>query len=59
VGVEISEDIAADVSKQPAVMRATVEAGKTLGQRLKEGHDRAQMTEKIQAIIMEKFEGSA
>jgi hypothetical protein len=58
-GVKLSEDIIPDVSKQPEVMEAAVEAGKTLGKRLKEGHDRLQVTERMQALMMEKFEGSA
>jgi len=58
-GVKITEDIIPDVSKQSEVMQAAVDAGKTLGQRLKEGHDRKRVTEKMQAIMMEKFEGSA
>jgi len=58
-GVKTTEDIIPDVSKQAEVMQAAVDAGKTLGQRLKEGHDRKRVTEKMQAIMMEKFEGSA
>jgi hypothetical protein len=58
-GVKLSGDIIPDVSKQPEVMEAAVEAGKTLGKRLKEGHDRLQVTERMQALMMEKFEGSA
>jgi hypothetical protein len=58
-GVKLSEDIIPHVSKQPEVMEAAVEAGKTLGQRLKQGHDRAQVTERMQTIMIEKFEGSA
>jgi multimeric flavodoxin WrbA len=58
-GVRISDDMIPDVSKQPEVIEAAVEAGKTLGHRLKKGHDRAPLTEKVQAIMMEKFEGSA
>ena len=47
-----------DVSKQPEVMQGAVEAGKTLGERLRQEHDRAQVTQKMQAIMMEKFEGA-
>ena len=57
-GVKISEDIIPDVNRQPEVMQASVEAGKKLGQRLQSGHDRMQVTQKMQAIMMAKFEGS-
>jgi hypothetical protein len=40
-------------------MQAAVEAGKKLGQRLQQGHDRTQVTQKMQAVMMEKFKGSA
>jgi multimeric flavodoxin WrbA len=39
-GVKITPDMIPDVTKQPKVMAAAVEAGKRLGQRLKNGHDR-------------------
>ena len=58
-GVKITEDIIPDVTKQPEVMQAAVVAGKKLGQRLNNGHDRTQVTQKMQAVMMEKFEGSA
>jgi len=57
-GVKITEDIIPDVTKQPKVMQAAVEAGKKLGQRLQQGHDRTQVTQKMQSVMMEKFEGS-
>jgi multimeric flavodoxin WrbA len=57
-GVKISEEIIPDVTKQPEVMQAAVEAGKKLGERLRNGHDRAQVTQKMLAIMMEKFEGA-
>jgi hypothetical protein len=43
-GVKITEDMIPDVSKQTAVMSAAAEAGKLLGKRLREGHDRAIVT---------------
>ncbi len=58
-GVKISEEIIPDVSKQPEVMQAAVKAGENLGQRLREGHDRILVTQKMQAVMMEKFKGSA
>jgi multimeric flavodoxin WrbA len=57
-GVKISEEIIPDVTKQPEVMQAAVEAGKKLGQRLQNGDDRMQVTQKMQAVMMEKFQGS-
>lgn len=57
-GLEITEEIIPDVTKQPEVMRAAEEAGKLLGRRLSEGHDRVQVTQKMQAIMMEKFKGA-
>ncbi len=57
-GVKITEQIIPDVTKQPEVILAAEEAGKLLGSRLSEGHDRAQVTQKMQALMMEKFRGS-
>jgi hypothetical protein len=57
-GLKISEEIIPDVTKQPEVIQAAVEAGKKLGERLRNGHDRAQVTQNMQAIMMEKFEGA-
>ena len=44
-----------DVSKQPAVMEAAAAAGRELGRRLREGHDRAAVTRRMQARMMEMF----
>ena len=57
-GLKISEEIIPDVTKQPEVMQAAAEAGKKLGERLRNGHDRTQVTQNMQAIMMEKFEGA-
>ena len=57
-GMKITEQMIPDVAKQPEVMKAAEEAGKLLGRRLREGHDRARVTQKMQAIMMEKFKGS-
>lgn len=54
-GVKITEDIIPDVTKQPEVMAAAVEAGKLLGQKLNDGHDRAQVTSRMQARMMAMF----
>jgi len=57
-GVKISEEIIPDVTKQPEVMKDAEEAGRELGRRLREGHDRGQVTARMQAIMMEKFKES-
>jgi len=57
-GVKITEEMIPNVSKQPAVMKAAVGAGKLLGQRLGEGHDRMRVTQKMQRKFMEMLEGS-
>ena len=58
-GTAITADMIPDVSKQPKVMATAVEAGKTLGQRLKGGHDRAIVTENMQQRMMAMFASSA
>ncbi|MDX2454850.1 flavodoxin family protein [Desulfosarcina sp.] len=58
-GVKITPDMIPDVAKQPKVMAAAVEAGKLLGQRLKNGHDRMAVTRKVQEKMMAMFASSA
>ena len=58
-GVKITPDIIPDVSKQPEVMQAAAEAGKLLGERLRHGHDRQAVTQKMMQAMMAKFEASA
>lgn len=58
-GVKITADMIPDVSKQPKIMVAAVEAGKLLGQRLKNGHDRTTVTQNMQKKMMAMFESSA
>jgi len=58
-GVKITSETTPDVTKQPEVMKSAVDAGKLLGQRLREGHDRARVTLKMQKVMMDKFAGSA
>lgn len=48
-----------DVAKQSKVMAAAVEAGKSLGQRLKHGHDRMVVTQNMQKKMMAMFASSA
>ena len=58
-GVKITPDMIPDVSKQPKVMAAAAEAGKVLGARLKNGHDRMAVTQNMQRKMMAMFESSA
>lgn len=58
-GVKITEEMIPDVIKQPEVMKAAKDAGKLLGQRLGRGHDRIQVTQKMQQNFMKMLEGSA
>ena len=58
-GVKITEEMIPDVTKQPKVMATAVEAGKLLGQRLKNGHDRTVVTENMQKKMMAMFASSA
>lgn len=47
-GVKITDNIIPDVTKQADVMASAVEAGKLLGKRLEQGHDRVAVTQKMQ-----------
>jgi len=58
-GVKITNDMIPDVSKQPDAMAAAVSAGKLLGRRLRDGHDRMAVTQKVQEKMMAQFESSA
>lgn len=54
-GVKITEDMIPRVTKQPEVMAAAADAGKKLGERLREGHDRQAVTQKMQQTLMKRF----
>ncbi len=54
-GVKITEDMIPDVGNQEETMRAAVEAGRLLGRRMSGGHDRKQVTDKMQRKMMEMF----
>ena len=56
--VNITEDIIPDVAKQPDVMRAAADAGKLLGDRLTQGHDRKEVTQRMQQKMMEAFKSA-
>jgi hypothetical protein len=54
-GVKITEEMIPDVRKQPEVIAAARAAGGQLGERLRSGHDRQQVTAAMQARMMEMF----
>jgi multimeric flavodoxin WrbA len=58
-GVKITPDMIPDVSKQADVMQAAADAGKLLGKRLSEGHDRSEVTMRMQEKMMSALEESA
>jgi hypothetical protein len=47
------------VTKQPEVMEAAAAAGKQLGERLRNGHDRKAVTQNMQRTLMQMFAESA
>ncbi len=54
-GVKITDNIIPNVEKQETVMAAAAQAGKLLGDRLKNGHDRAAVTQAVQEKMMATF----
>lgn len=58
-GVKITPEMIPDVSKQADVMQAAVDAGKLLGKRLSEGHDRSEVTMRMQEKMMSALGESA
>ena len=57
--VKITPDMIPDVSQQPKVMAAAAEAGKVLGQRLGDNHDRMAVTQNMQKKMMTLLASSA
>jgi len=55
---KITPENTPSVTRQPEVMQAATDAGKLLGKRLTTGHDRAEVTRKVQQKMMELFAGS-
>jgi multimeric flavodoxin WrbA len=53
--VRITPDIIPSVTKQPDLMEAAQNAGKLLGDRLRNGHDRKSVAEKMQQKLMAMF----
>jgi len=54
-GVKITDNIIPDVEKQTDVMASAVQAGKLLGERLTNGHDRAAVTQSVRDKMMSQF----
>ena len=57
-GVKITDDMIPNVSKQPDVLAAAEAAGKQLGRRLRDGHDRMKTAEQMQKALMARFSES-
>ncbi len=57
--VKITPEMIPDVKKQPEVMAAAADAGKLLGRRLTDGHDRKAVTLEMQRKMMEMMKASA
>jgi multimeric flavodoxin WrbA len=57
-GTKITEEITPAVEKQPEVMQAAIDAGKELGRRLNEGHDRTEVAARMQKQMMDKYRKS-
>jgi multimeric flavodoxin WrbA len=57
-GVKITEDIIPDLTKQPEVVATAVNAGKLLGERLRHGHDRMEVNQRMQEKMMAMFESA-
>jgi multimeric flavodoxin WrbA len=54
-GVTITEEMIPNVTRQPNTMQKASEAGMLLGKRLREGHDRLEVTQKMQQKLMSMF----
>ena len=54
-GVKFTDDIIPDVEKQTGVMAAAAEAGKLLGRRLGDGHDRTKVANGVKEKVMAMF----
>lgn len=57
-GARITEEMIPRVTKKPEVMNAAAAAGRELGRRLREGHDRKKVASRMQASLMAKFRES-
>ena len=57
-GVRITPETTPDVMKDQGLMTAAMEAGRLLGNRLRDKHDRNAVTARMQARLMEAFKGA-
>jgi len=57
--VKITPEMIPDVSRQPEVMSKAADAGRLLGKRLTDGHDRKVVTQNMQRQMMEMMKHSA
>lgn len=58
-GFKITPEMIPDVTKQPEVMENAAEAGRQLGARLRDGHDRKAVTQRMMEMLMSMFKESA
>ena len=58
-GVKVTDDMIPDVARQPEVMQAATDAGRLLGERLRNDHDRREVTAAMQKKMMEMMAHSA
>jgi multimeric flavodoxin WrbA len=56
--IKITPEIIPDVSKQPEVMAKAVDAGRLLGKRLTDGHNRKLVTQNMQQKMMDMMKSS-
>jgi multimeric flavodoxin WrbA len=56
--VRITPEIIPDVSKQPEVMAESADAGRLLGKRLRNGHDRKAVTQNMQQKMMDMMKSA-
>jgi multimeric flavodoxin WrbA len=57
--VKITPEMVPNVTRQEDVMQSARDAGSLLGDRLRNGHDRSEVTQRMQAALMSKFAESA
>jgi multimeric flavodoxin WrbA len=57
-GYKITKENIPDVAKCPKTLEAARNAGRLLGERLRNDHDRQKVTQKMQQFMMEKFKES-
>lgn len=57
-GAKITPETIPDVRRQAPVVAAARDAGRLLGDRLRGGHDRAEVKVRMQAVMMQKFKTS-